>query len=322
MGEFIWRKKVLSAAIILAVGVVFGLVLGWWVWPVQWINVLPADLMPGEQQAYVLTVAQAYELNGDAALARQRLSSFDEGVAGTIISEAAVVLEREGKTIKAQPLRRLASDLALRPEPPVPKAPTLMEQLSGRWLTIVLPLVLVVPVLISVLMFLRRRRLTRPGAPVQPVPSPSTWRPTPTVQTFITSYNLGDDKYKQSFHIDGPLGELLGECGVKASVALGEGAPDRVAAFEVWLFCRRNIQTTTKVLVSPLAYQDDGLRSELVRKGDVTVAQPGSLLLLEAGELTMEARVLHCAYSQDETMGPESHFDHLIVQLTTMTKSQ
>lgn len=324
MEEFLQRKEVQWAAIAFLVGALVGLaVLGWWLWPVEWTDALPADLREDQQEAYMLTVAQAYDLNGDAALARQRLSSFDEGVAGTIILQTARALDREGKATEAQQLRRLVSDLNLRPGPPAAQTPSLTERLSGRWLTTILPLaLLLVAVLIGVLIFSRRGQLPLPSVPAQPEVTLPVERPGPTLKTFTASYSLGDDEYKQSFYIDSPTGELLGECGIKRSMAIGEAPPDKITAFEVWLFDKRDIRTTTKVLASPFAYHDEDLRGKLITKGDIIMAQPGSLLLLETGEMTMEAEVLQCTYSQDESMGPKSYFDRLVVQLAPMPKGQ
>ncbi|MBK8986466.1 MAG: hypothetical protein IPM39_10350 [Chloroflexi bacterium] len=75
------------------------LVIGWWLWPVQWINVSPAQLSAEHQRIYVAMAAEAYDLTGDVAQAQSRLAAWDdEALAATLtllIQEAADPLARE-----------------------------------------------------------------------------------------------------------------------------------------------------------------------------------------------------------------------------------
>ena len=68
----------------------------------------------------------------------------------------------------------------------------------------------------------------------------------PPVVQFMTTYMLGDDLYDDSFSIDAPTGEFLGECGVGISETIGVGDPKKVTAFEVWLFDKNDIQDCDK----------------------------------------------------------------------------
>ncbi len=88
----------------------------------------------------------------------------------------------------------------------------------------------------------------------------------------MTTYDLGHDTYDESFSIETPMGEFLGECGVGISETLGAGEPAKVTAFEVWLFDKSDIRTVTKVLMSPYAYNDSALRTRLAPKGDPVLA--------------------------------------------------
>jgi cytoskeletal protein RodZ len=61
------------------------LVIGWWLWPVQWINVSPAQLSAEHQRIYVAMAAEAYDLTGDVAQAQSRLAAWDdESLAATL----------------------------------------------------------------------------------------------------------------------------------------------------------------------------------------------------------------------------------------------
>ena len=63
--------------------------------------------------------------------------------------------------------------------------------------------------------------------------------------------------FDDSFSIDSPAGEFLGECGVGISETIGVGEPKKVTAFEVWLFDKNDIQTVTTVLMCKNAFEDD-----------------------------------------------------------------
>ena len=84
---------------------------------------------------------------------------------------------------------------------------------------------------------------------------------------FMASYKLGDDLFDDSFSIDFPAGEFLGECGVGISETIGVGDPKKVTAFEVWLFDKNDIQTVTKVLMSAHAFLDEATRLRLACQG-------------------------------------------------------
>ena len=90
----------------------------------------------------------------------------------------------------------------------------------------------------------------------------------PPVAQFMTTYMQGDDLYDDSFSIDSPSGEFLGECGVGISDTVGVGDPKKVTAFEVWLFDKNDIQTVTKVLMSEHAFNDQNIRQRLASKGE------------------------------------------------------
>ena len=77
-----------------------------------------------------------------------------------------------------------------------------------------------------------------------------------SIAQFMTSYNLGDDLYDDTFSIDATNGEFLGECGAGISDTIGVGDPKKISAFEVWLFDKNDIQTVTKVIMSSAVYND------------------------------------------------------------------
>ena len=59
------------------VGLFIGLVvLGWWLWPVQWTNSYPQYLIPPIQEDYVRMAVDSYSVNGDVALAEERYNAL------------------------------------------------------------------------------------------------------------------------------------------------------------------------------------------------------------------------------------------------------
>lgn len=63
----------------LVLGVLFGLIiLGWWLFPVVWVDASPADLLYDYQVETLRTTIEAYGYNGDAAVAKARYDSLGE----------------------------------------------------------------------------------------------------------------------------------------------------------------------------------------------------------------------------------------------------
>ena len=72
-------RKTLTKEVVIAflLGAIVGLVvLGWWLWPVKWINADPADLRPSAKEAYLQTIADAFAATGNTEVARARLQSL------------------------------------------------------------------------------------------------------------------------------------------------------------------------------------------------------------------------------------------------------
>ena len=136
---------------------------------------------------------------------------------------------------------------------------------------------------------------------------------------FMASYRLGDDLFDDSFSIDSPAGEFLGECGVGISETIGVGEPKKVTAFEVWLFDKNDIQTVTKVLMSAHAFADAGIRQRLETKGELVQTDAGSQTVLETATLKLVARIVDMTYGQG-ALPENSFFESLILELAVWQK--
>jgi hypothetical protein len=139
------------------------------------------------------------------------------------------------------------------------------------------------------------------------------------IAQFMTTYMLGDDLYDDSFSIDAPSGEFLGECGVGITETVGVGDPKKVTAFEVWLFDKNDIQTVTKMLMSDHAFNDPNIRQKLMAKGELVRIEPGQRVLMETATLQLEARVVDVNYGQGP-LPPNSFFDRMTLELAIWSK--
>lgn len=327
MMERIGQKALTEFLIGLLVGLIIGLIiglpiLGWYVFPVQWYDSDPFDLRQEYKEAYVSMLADSYTLNTNVALARQRVAGWDPEDLGQVIGQLKA---KAGDGAQVQRLDNLAAVLGVRrqvatPTPtPEPTAVTALVRRLAPILGIVLAAVLVIGGVIVGLSVLRERRPEEPAKLGRRPPSvQEVAKPEDIGQPlghFVASYALGQDSYDQSFSIESPTSEFLGECGMGVSEILSAGPPANVTAFEVWLFDKNDIRTITKVLMSHYAYHDDALRAKLAPKGEAVLVEPGKAIVLETASLRVGAVISEMGYGEDTTR-PQSYFTRLTLSLT------
>jgi hypothetical protein len=296
------RNPLVTAIVGFVVGLIIGLpVLGWGLWPVQWKDAEPKFLRDDLKQDYLCMVIDSYTRRGDQAEAVSRFELLGEDaqtVLDNLLPGTCKLNESEINNFRAVVLG-----------PVVPKPITTAEpdqekpEGTGSRLGLVVGLcsatLLVGAAAVYLLVF--RKRGTRMESPAglaqehsrQAIRTDfaSEGQEAPIAQ-FMTTYMLGDDLYDDSFSIDSPTGEFLGECGVGISETIGVGDPKKVTAFEVWLFDKNDIQTVTKVLMSPHAFNDPGIRQRLESKGEPVEVEAEKRVLLETATLQLEARVV------------------------------
>jgi len=318
------RNLIIATVVGLVVGCLFGwMVMGWLVMPVKW------ELTPAEKEQYILMAADSYALNGDDELARARLADLDDEEISEIITRLAATRPQEKQNLLDldQALGLEVTEVTPQPTAVATTPPTTVKLTSSLSRT----LLLVFGVLLAFLLFIvfgglwiswLRGRREEAEAPAWQAEAPTVAEtmpplaPTgpPPLGHFVTTYDLGHDTYDESFSIETPMGEFLGECGVGISEALGAGEPAKVTAFEVWLFDKSDIRTITKVLMSQHAYNDDALRAKLASKGDPVLAELGKDVVLETTALRVDARVVDMEYDGG-SVPPQSHFTKLTVEL-------
>jgi hypothetical protein len=212
---------------------------------------------------------------------------------------------------------------------PAPEAPAgLIERLREPCLVFVLVLLALVLAALGWRILSKRRSAQAEGF------SEETFRPVkskieageaqetgtaPATRHWITTYRAGESAYDESFPIETESGEYLGECGVGISEMLG--APERVTAFEVWLFDKSDIRTVTKVLLSEHAYSDETLRAKLAAKGEIMLAKIGVPFALDTTNMRVQARVTELAYDEEDDL-PKGVISKLTIELNLETKQR
>ena len=319
----IGRETLIGLVIGLVVGLIIGLpILGWWVFPVEWYDADPFDLRQQHKEAYISMLADSYTLNTNVALARQRVEGWDPKDLGQVIGQLQA---KASDGAQVQRLDKLAAALGVRAEvaPSEPAAQpatasTLLRRLAPIFGIVVAAVLVIAGVMVG-LPLLRGRRPEEPGglgrrpSPAKKIAKPE--RVGEPLGHFVASYTIGQDSYAQSFSIESPTREFLGECGMGMSEIGSAGPPASVTAFEVWLFDKNDIRTVTKVLMSKYAYDDDALRAKLAPKGEAVLVEPGETIVLETATLRIDAEISEMEYG-DGAAPPQSYFTRLTLSLT------
>lgn len=333
--EYLKRPLVIGI-VAFVVGLIIGLVvLGWWLWPVQWTNASPTDLHPGYQEMWLRMAIISYGATGDAANAKVEFEAL-----GKTGADALALVKSNPGVIDPNLVKQFEAAVSTTAKTPTATqsteaTPTATSTKAGRsnlttLLLVMCGVTLLVGAAIVAYFFLQSRKRSAGIAPTAETPMaeletpvewtniPASGEPAPMVQ-FMASYKAGDDLFDDSFSIDSPSGEFLGECGVGISETIGIGVPKKVTAFEVWLFDKNDIQTVTKVLMSAHAFNDPTIRQKLEAKGEPFQAISGGQTILETATLRLVARVVDMAYGQG-ALPENSYFDSLVLELAIWQK--
>ncbi len=325
--QFVEQNKTMVALTGGAVlGLLLGLAIGWWWWPVEWTNSTPGNLRSDFQSDYIVWVADQYAVTRDLEWASSKLGVeyWKEGQ----LAETLDQLAQEQGGAEANHMLALKQDLE--------EAATAIEPEVSLWDRL-RPVAMVCGVFLLILAFVggvyllvtqsrkpraaseaakRGMGVTAEGVPVEQV---SWGADGPPLSQFVTTYTLGDDHYDPSFSVELESSEFVGECGVGISETVGVGAPNKVTAFELWLFDKNDIRTVTKVLMSDYAFHDEALRTKLAPKGEPVLAGLGKDVILETNMLRVRARIVESEYGTGN-LPPDSFFDRLTVELAAWVK--
>jgi hypothetical protein len=339
----IFRQPIWLAFIGLIIGLLIGLVFGWVVWPVSWT--------PGADD--VMAIADSFALNGNVELARSRLKALPKADQERILAD--LIKDRQGKnlSIEAERLTTLRQALGVSAASPLsggatpapgqtPRPANVPTPTGGGLTDLLIPILIGVFVLglvalggvwvvTKVLPGMRARRAAQPApaaatpgaaAPISAPPEAIT-QPSSAggLGRFVPSYTLGNDNYDTSYSLETPRGEFLGECGMGISERIGEGKPDKVTAFDLWLFDKADVRTVTQILMSEYAFKDQNLRAKLATKGEAVLAEKGKVLKLETQSLGITAHIVELVYAANPNVAPNSHFQKLIIEIVPEFKT-
>ncbi len=333
-----YLKRPMVAAIVAGIaGLIVGLIWAWGIQPVQWKNVPPVQLGTTYQEQYLRMAIDSYQVKQDDALAVQRYR--DLGTAGpatlqTIKNNPGT--QDPNAILKFSNLVEVTSGAVSTPATGVQGTPAPSTTAPAKSGILTFLIIFGAIVAIGILAFVVFRyllpllRTTGSGSPTaamraRDLSSQTTLtdyaargEETPIAQ-FVTTYVLGDDLFDDSFSIDSPSGEFLGECGIGISETIGVGEPKKVQAFEVWLFDKNDIQTVTKVLMSPHAFNDVATFQRLQAKGEPFMVEKGKQVVLETAALQLVATVSDMEFGQG-ALPEESYFDRLTLEIAVWPK--
>jgi hypothetical protein len=323
------KRPIVVGFLALVFGIILGLGWGWGVQPVEWVDA-PVNLLRQDlQDDYLRMTIDSFLVNGDEELAARRYQNL--GANGYLLFQD--VKANPGKLDPAfiDQFRDMLKRKGVYKES-AGDTPT-----DGGSASSSLPVAIILGALFAVLLvgaafaywLLRGGRRTGEATSAQQAADFTravektdyvAMGEAPPIAQYVTTYVIGDDLFDDSFSIDSPSGEFLGECGVGISETIGVGDPKKVTAFEVWMFDKNDIQTVTKVLMSPHAFNDAGFRSKLEAKGELIPVQPQKQIVLETQTLQMIATVSDMQYGQG-ALPDGSYFDRITLELAIWTKS-
>jgi hypothetical protein len=323
------KRPVIAALVGGVLGLILGLIWAWLIQPIVWKNVPPAQLGTYYQEQYLRMAIDSYRVNPDDALAHQRYQAL--GLVGLSVLET---IENNPGNQDANAILNFADVVQQVAATPTPAAGGQTPAKTGSWAiyTIILGAVVLFAVIgFGIFRYLiplvRNKVSASPTAPVQASDISSQPAMTnyeaigeePPISQFVTTYVLGDDLFDDSFSIDSPSGEFLGECGIGISETIGVGEPKKVQAFEVWLFDKNDIQTVTKVLMSSHAFNDGANFQRLQAKGEPIMVERGKQIILETAALQLVATVSDMEYGQG-ALPQDSYFDRLTLEIAVWPK--
>ena len=331
------KRPLVAGMLAGAIGLALGLLIGWVFWPADFKDADPTLLNQHFQEEYLRMAIDSYKVNPDPDLAAERWQNLGGNAAplflaisqnpgrqdlGAILGFRAVIESRFGS-------------ITASPQTPTP-TPTPAPVAGVPWGKYILWFAIgaIVLVGLALAVYYGRRLLSnKQVAPEDYSPARQAQEITrsaektdfsrkgiekPITQT-MTTYVLGDDLYDESFSIDSPAGEFLGEYGVGVSETMGVGEPKKVTAIEIWLFDKNDIKTATKVLMSQHAFGDPAIRGRLEAKGELVAVTPQAQIVLETATLQLLATVVDLEYGHGN-MPDKSYFERVTLELAIWPK--
>lgn len=319
--------------LLLAAAFIVGLLIGWFLFgyqffPIEFTDAAPRNLHPTDKDNYILTTAELYAFDGNAAKVQQRmLSAWPQAEAAF---DTCDLWQRTPDPTTKQQLEAIALIAGGQTCANILAAGPAEEEGAGLDFGPLLALLIVLVLLLAAIYFVTQRRnalmsevedLTIGGAMPEAPPATIGDEDVSAIPLarFQSSYTIGRDNYDDSFSIENSSGDFLGECGVGISESIGTDMPKNVTAFEVWLFDKNDIRTVTKVIMSDHAFFDEALKAKLAPKGEPVLARENEVVVLETASLIVNAEIKSMNYGSG-TLPPQSFFDNFTVELSAWAK--
>lgn len=317
------KKLPISPIALFIGGLLLGLLIGWVIAPVQFVDATPVYLRADLQEDYLRMAIDSFRLNSDPNLAAQRWQNLGSGA-----QQAYSNIQTNPNGIDSNVIKAYGDLITSVLSAGGGQAGDDASAPSSVMRTAVMGIgiVLLLGVVAAAGMYLFRLLGNRGSGQVTAVMHGSEISRSaektnfeelglaPPITQTMTTYVLGDDLYDESFSIDTQAGEFMGEYGVGVSEAIGVGDPKKVTALEIWLFDKNDIKTATKVLMSRHAFDDPGIRSRLEPKGELVIVEPQAQILLETATLQLLATVVDLEYGKGP-LPSDSYFERITLEL-------
>lgn len=328
------NKPVVAGVVGIILGIVLGLFYGYIIDPVEWTDLPITSLRSDLKNDYMRMAIIAYNQTGDVETAQRRFAEFGEEGPEVLQQVTTDGSFQDPQLISQYQIAVMGSAAAEEAEGVQEAEPAAASGggFLSTFLFVLCGLILVGGLGVGIYYYYTTRMQNKEPAIESPVLQAqeaarqaeytdySAIGSEQPMAQFMASYRIGDDLFDDSFSIDSPSGEFLGECGVGISETIGVGDPKKVSAFEVWLFDKDDIQTVTKVFMSAHAFLDEATRSRLSNKGEPILTEAGTEIVLETKTLKMVTRVIDMGYG-DAALPEHSFFDRLVLELAVWAKS-
>jgi hypothetical protein len=331
--NFLKRPIVMVTLGVLA-GLMVGLIVGWWLWPVEVVNTDPSYMRAELREDYLRMTIDSYKVNANPNLAMARWKALGQYGPELLNQVTTNPNGLDVGTLAAftQLTQQVQSNAAGETPVAPDAADTTKSPMSTGALILSIAGILLLFFLAAAAIYFLPRLLAKRGGGESTVSMKANEISrnaektdfeglglAPPITQTMTTYMLGDDLYDESFSIDTQGGEFLGEYGVGISETVGVGDPKKVTALEVWLFDKNDIKTATKVLMSEHAFSDQNIRSRLEPKGELVQVGAHKQVMLETETLQLLATVVDIQYGQGP-MPADSYFERLTLELAIWPK--
>ncbi len=322
------KRPLVLAVLACILGIIIGIPIGWGT--VRVVNTTPAVMRADLQEDYLRMAIESFQVDRDPNAAVKRWDAL-----GPAAAPLFVKIQEQPGTINPKVIAAYGQLIqAVKASSGETETPPAAGISIGTILWILVGVLVLVVVAVGA--FFMRRLLRNPvstevtpGMQATEINREAAKNKTnfeslgvaPPITQNMTTYVLGDDLYDESFSIDTPGGDFLGEYGVGVSETIGVGDPKKVTALEIWLFDKNDIKTATKVLMSAHAFSDPAIRSRLEAKGELIQVDPQKQIMLETETLQLLATVVDLQYG-DGSMPEKSYFDRVTLELAVWRKNE